>query len=1633
MKTIRKITVLLLSGLLAMSQPVQHTAFAQGEEIPETEHTAEPELSGETENSPEPADENTEPALTEENGNAQGEETPGQEQPEEPVSSGEPEDSPDAAAEPGTAGETENSPEPADEITEPAPAEGNGNAQAETPDEQKADMDTAEPAEESREQEETRDAGNNWSLDIVFFDSEVDNGHTALTAVDWNATTDHVNVLPARTIKVQITYRNTNSEKAYAPGELTLTIPNMMAGQGNSGNTSAYTSNSSHMNWTVDIPANDATHSGFDWTLANGKNADVYQFTNDKDFEENLNFEGTITLTYTLTPMGEFSDEAHRADSNYPMDELYVDSCTHSTSADLQAEMTETGGSTPLAESDEITFDYERFYDHPWTRTQYTLDKNASRVTSMELLGENADDYIWVRYDFVPNPRSIRTVSGWYFYLVQRYQQALGTIPGPSTAYPLIGAYEAYITDTFPEECIVLDRNHNPMPQYSQQGEDGITYRIEPYGRHPVLETGDGSFMAYVGYPKSIYNEENGNLHITNTADLIGRYGDRTNMEVLATGDVSLDLSDFEFIYQGDLFRVDKYVYMYSNSNYYHYGHNYTRTYLRDLRYQDILNDYEYDTATWYLRPTVRYPGFAYDMVIGDDLLYSTDLNGNVSRVPDEDYYFQTIRYSPTALHNTSGSVIQTDRYDCELWVRRAGSPDTEYELVDSFRNGLKTSWTFTEADAVVGFKFVVHDCQEGFTPATGDAITCTTVFHRQDIPRDGFLHNFDYLEIWKDVNGEMVQLNEPGIDSYATDYTQQEIAAFDQDTYGHYLQRGTDRVHWQFYDVPKFQAYLTARKQRLGTVVQEAENKRYTGRFQIAAGYGNRRMYYPEYHDDYLTNAHKAYLLHGFLFYDLLPEGMELLSTPEEIAASMELGYDEMGWWADGTFNPINQDSYSTIRDENLNEIRWDEFEALCRENLTVTVERNWNGTNRTKITVDVDLSEHPFYITSHTDNTQTIWSSRLIGVEYRYALPYESLEDYGTNYTNSVYADTIPGDITTLDGSYNDVYDLNENGSKTDRMTKRDVSVSVSYDSASLQGLTKSVETDQTPFTTTEAVASIDSDYRYRLRMRTGMSKVTNMVIYDTCEGMTYFPDGSKQHASDGNPYWQGTIRGVDTSFAEKQGWTVNVYWSPSEDPGTLAEDDSWQPYTAETDASAIRAFAFEFLDRNGQPAVLDANYSTQVEILMHSPEAGDGVNTKTEKAYNGSWARWNALDEHDNVIPFIEGIQSNITRVAMNEQIEVTVRKEWDSDYEDVRPASVTVELLADGESAGSAVLNADNDWSWTFTDLWKYNDDGSLVAYSVYEPEVPDGYTVSYTDGKGATHISAQPQAGYLTAVNTYQRKKLRGVKRWDGDKSSDRPASITVHLFRNGEEIAETATTAANNWKYEFLVDIYDENGEEYEYTIVEDVPEGYRENYEKDPDHPVTIRFDSRSRTDSNRYDFVRFYYMQNGTLYYTNTYGSTFPSTVNLPTSEFWIYWHTSYSDNQYYGFRITSIDDYTGTYFASASQATRLPNYTVQELGSDLPESEHNPYPNEQNILWKYSGPDFTVNNEYVVTSLSGRKAWAMDRPENRPSSITVELLQNGEVYDEKTVTAADNWAYTFSMLPRFDENDEEYVYTV
>lgn len=68
-------------------------------------------------------------------------------------------------------------------------------------------------------------------------------------------------------------------------------------------------------------------------------------------------------------------------------------------------------------------------------------------------------------------------------------------------------------------------------------------------------------------------------------------------------------------------------------------------------------------------------------------------------------------------------------------------------------------------------------------------------------------------------------------------------------------------------------------------------------------------------------------------------------------------------------------------------------------------------------------------------------------------------------------------------------------------------------------------------------------------------------------------------------------------------------------------------------------------------------------------------------------------------------------------------------------------------------------------------------------------------------------------------------------------------------------------------------------------------------------------------------------------------------------------------------------------------------------------------------------------------TTVSISGTKTWIDD--DNavglRPNSITIDLFQNDQKIDSKVVTESDNWAYSFTKLPKYDANNQEYKYTV
>lgn len=81
-------------------------------------------------------------------------------------------------------------------------------------------------------------------------------------------------------------------------------------------------------------------------------------------------------------------------------------------------------------------------------------------------------------------------------------------------------------------------------------------------------------------------------------------------------------------------------------------------------------------------------------------------------------------------------------------------------------------------------------------------------------------------------------------------------------------------------------------------------------------------------------------------------------------------------------------------------------------------------------------------------------------------------------------------------------------------------------------------------------------------------------------------------------------------------------------------------------------------------------------------------------------------------------------------------VRVAKHWADGSENI-PESVQVYLVADSVVTGKiATLNASNEWTYTWTDLPKYNDDGSEIVYSVKEVQV-SGFSSVVSDNQTFT--------------------------------------------------------------------------------------------------------------------------------------------------------------------------------------------------------------------------------------------------------------------------------------------------------
>ena len=185
-------------------------------------------------------------------------------------------------------------------------------------------------------------------------------------------------------------------------------------------------------------------------------------------------------------------------------------------------------------------------------------------------------------------------------------------------------------------------------------------------------------------------------------------------------------------------------------------------------------------------------------------------------------------------------------------------------------------------------------------------------------------------------------------------------------------------------------------------------------------------------------------------------------------------------------------------------------------------------------------------------------------------------------------------------------------------------------------------------------------------------------------------------------------------------------------------------------------------------------------------------------------------------------------NVINKHTPEQTSVTVTKAWaDSDDQDgIRPEDITVVLLANGEETGETLkLNADNNWTDSFTKLDKFSE-GVEIVYTVAEVAV-EGYE---------TVITGDQTTGYIiTNSHNPETTEVSGAKTWNDNNNQDgkRPASITINLLANGEVIQTVNVTEETGWAWSFVnLPKYENHGTEIVYAITEEAVEGYTTVYD---------------------------------------------------------------------------------------------------------------------------------------------------------------------------------------------------------
>lgn len=440
------------------------------------------------------------------------------------------------------------------------------------------------------------------------------------------------------------------------------------------------------------------------------------------------------------------------------------------------------------------------------------------------------------------------------------------------------------------------------------------------------------------------------------------------------------------------------------------------------------------------------------------------------------------------------------------------------------------------------------------------------------------------------------------------------------------------------------------------------------------------------------------------------------------------------------------------------------------------------------------------------------------------------------------------------------------------------------------------------------------------------------------------------------------------------------VNKYWEDAENQDGV-RPDSVAVTLSGSDGKTYKATLTK-----------DTGFSKTFENLPVFFNNGTKITyTVTEDAVNGYTGKITTDDT---------GYILSITNTHAPETIRKTVTKTWDdgNDRDGIRPTNVKIELYGTDGTRRTQYLTKDNHWSYSFENLPKYQNKGTIILYTIKE-EAVDGYTQK----------SVITTAGFdLTNTHEIQTADYEVKKVWidDNDRDGARPTSITLTLTGSDGSKYTKLMTAADNWNAVTFERVPMFNGGKYiTYTLTENEVPSYINSIEvsEDGKHFTVTNTHAPDHTvinitevwhDKNDQDGIR---PRKMTAVVVGSNGNRHEVPLHSSGD-----WHYTCDDLVKY-WKNGQLVDYT-------VEAVTIDGYTseVKSLGNNV----------------------FEVHNTHIPETISKTvtKTWKDNENQDgiRPASVTVTLTGSNAVSKTATLNEDNGWTATFENLPKRDHGN-------